>query len=384
MNTGFIALHRKLLDSPIWQVTTVEQKVILITLLLMANHSEKKWYWQGEEFICQPGQFITSLPNIVKACGNGLTVQNVRTALKKFENMNFLTDQSTKTGRLITIVNWQVYQGKRDVDNRQPNSQLTESQQTPNRQPNSQLTESQQTPNRQPNSQLTSNNNDNNITMINNDNNNTYSAFSEKIQIALSIFEKFIRRPMHPSEIERIVKALDKYSVEEFEEACKKTKFKYGGYKLANVERILQKSTDAAEVNEKEKGFELFWELYPSKRKKPVARIAWMNMRVHSEEQYALINSAVERYKKTNQWQEENGRYIPDPDTFLQDERWTDEIKLPEAVQAADKEAQEKAEWIAKNKERWAAIPPEKRKYRLACFMGLDWEEVRDMPYVGT
>lgn len=303
MNTGFIALYRKLLDSPIWQVTTVEQKVILITLLLMANHSEKKWYWQGEEFICQPGQFITSLPNIAKACGNGLTVQNVRTALKKFENMNFLTDQSTKTGRLITIVNWQVYQGKRDVDNRQPNSQLTESQQTPNRQPNS---------------QLTSNNNDNNITMINNDNNKY----------------KQTQKPI--------------------------------------------------EVNEKEKGFELFWELYPSKRKKPAARIAWMNMRVHSEEQYALINSAVERYKKTNQWQEENGRYIPDPDTFLQDERWTDEIKLPEAVQAADKEAQEKAEWIAKNKERWAAIPPEKRKYRLACFMGLDWEEVRDMPYVGT
>lgn len=308
MNTGFIALHRKLLDSPIWQVTTVEQKVILITLLLMANHSEKKWYWQGEEFICQPGQFITSLPNIVKACGNGLTVQNVRTALKKFENMNFLTDQSTKTGRLITIVNWQVYQGKREVDNRQPNSQLTDGQQTPNRQPNS---------------QLTSNNNDNNITMINNDNNNNNAHAREQTQNGL-------------------------------------------------------------EVNEKEKGFERFWELYPSKRKKPVARIAWMNMRVHSEEQYALINVAVERYKKTNQWQEENGRYIPDPDTFLQDERWTDEIKLSEAVQAADREAQEKDEWIAKNKERWAAIPPEKRKYRLACFMGLDWEEVRDMPYVGT
>lgn len=307
MNTGFIALHRKLLDSPIWLVTTVEQKVILITLLLMANHSEKKWYWQGEEFICQPGQFITSLPNIVKACGNGLTVQNVRTALKKFENMNFLTDQSTKTGRLITIVNWQVYQGKREVDNRQPNSQLTDGQQTPNRQPNS---------------QLTSNNNDNNITMINNDNNNNAHA--------------------------------------------------------------REQTQNGLEVNEKEKGFECFWELYPSKRKKPVARIAWMNMRVHSEEQYALINAAVERYKKTNQWQEENGRYIPDPDTFLQDERWTDEIKLSEAVQAADREAQEKDEWIAKNKERWAAIPPEKRKYRLACFMGLDWEEVRDMPYVGT
>lgn len=156
MKTGFIALHRKLLDSPIWQVTTIEQKVILITLLLMANHSEKKWYWQGEEFICQPGQFITSLPNIAKTAGKNLTVQNVRTALKKFENLNFLTDKSTKTGRLITIVNWQVYQGKRGDDSRQPNSQLTDGQQTPNSQPNS---------------QLTSNNNDNNITMINNDNN---------------------------------------------------------------------------------------------------------------------------------------------------------------------------------------------------------------------
>lgn len=137
-------------------------------------------------------------------------------------------------------------------------------------------------------------------------------------------------------------------------------------------------------VNEKDKGFEQFWEIYPTKRKKHVAKIAWLNMRVHSQEQYALIGAAVERYKKTDQWQEKNGRYIPDPDTFLQDERWTDEIKLSEAVQAADREAQEKDEWIAKNKERWAAIPPEKRKYRLACFMGLNWEEVRDMPYVGT
>ena len=251
MKTGFIALHRKLLDSPIWQVTTVEQKVILITLLLMANHSEKKWYWQGEEFICQPGQFITSLPNIAKTAGKNLTVQNVRTALKKFENLNFLTDQSTKTGRLITIVNWQAYQGKKEVGNKQPNSQLTDSQQTPNRRPNS---------------QLTSNNYDNNITMINNDNNN----------------------------------------------ACAR-----------------EQTQNGFEVNEKEKGFERFWELYPSKRKRPVAKIAWFNMRVHSTEQYEIIYDAVRRYSLTEQWQEADGRYIPDPDTFLQDERWGDDIPEP-------------------------------------------------------
>lgn len=247
MNTGYIALHRKILDSPVWQMTTVEQKTILITLLLMANHSPQKWYWQGEEFSCEPGQFITSLPNIAKTAGKNLTVQNVRTTLKKLEKLNFLTDKSTKTGRLITIVNWRVYQQNKSE---------------PNSQPNRQLTVNQQTANSEPNSHLTANNNDNKIIMINNDNKNNARA------------------------------------------------------------------TDFL-VNEKEKGFEVFWELYPSKRKKPVARIAWMNMRVHSEEQYALINAAVERYKKTNQWQEENGRYIPDPDTFLQDERWADDIPVP-------------------------------------------------------
>ena len=368
--SGYFKLYRELFNKPIWLNSSNEQRVILITLLSMANWKETEWDYFGEKIVLKPGQFITSLPKIVEKCkvdglepNRQISVQNVRTMLQKCERCNFLTvsltGKSTKSGRVITIVNWRLYQQEELQPNRQTNRE-------PNRHIKEEVKEYKELKE------------DKEI------NNNTYSAFSEKIQIALSIFEKFIRRPVHPSEIERIVKALDKYSVEEFEEACKKTKFKYGGYKLANVERILQKSTEVAEDGEKEKGFELFWELYPSKRKKPVARIAWMNMRVHSEEQYALINSAVERYKKTNQWQEENGRYIPDPDTFLQDERWADEIKLPEAVQTADKEAQEKAEWIAKNKERWAAIPPEKRKYRLACFMGLDWEEVRDMPYVGT
>ncbi|MCA5964224.1 hypothetical protein LC724_33295 [Blautia sp. RD014234] len=38
---GWIKIHRELLDKPIWQLSTPEQKSILITLLLMANHREK-------------------------------------------------------------------------------------------------------------------------------------------------------------------------------------------------------------------------------------------------------------------------------------------------------------------------------------------------------
>lgn len=289
--SGYFKLYRELLNKPIWLNSSNEQRVILITLLAMANWKETEWDYYGEKIKLNPGQFIASAPAIKERCNSSeITIMKIRTALERFEKLDFLTvsltGKSTKSGKLITIVNWRHYQSNEEEDNRQNN-----------RQNNKEITDRQPTDNR----------------------------------------------------------------------------------------HIKEEGKEYKELKEdKEKGFERFWELYPSKRKKPVARIAWMNMRVHSEGQYALINAAVERYKKTNQWQEENGRYIPDPDTFLQDERWTDEIKLSEAVRAADREAQEKDEWIAKNKERWAAIPPEKRKYRLACFMGLDWEEVRDMPYVGT
>jgi hypothetical protein len=58
MNTshGWVKLYRCLLDDPIWQCSTNEQKIILVTLLLMANHAEAKWQWNGHPYHCQPGR----------------------------------------------------------------------------------------------------------------------------------------------------------------------------------------------------------------------------------------------------------------------------------------------------------------------------------------
>lgn len=142
---GWITLHRKLLDKPIWHESTPEQKVILITLMLMANHKEKQWEWQGRPYKAKPGQFVTSINSIVERCGKGVSAQNVRTALKRFEKYEFLTNQSTKQNRLITIVNWGFYQDMEQSTNKATNSQLTDDQQTAN-------------------SQLTTNNNVNNAT----------------------------------------------------------------------------------------------------------------------------------------------------------------------------------------------------------------------------
>lgn len=74
----------------------------------------------GKKSTAKPGQFATSFENISKNAGVGVSIKNVRTALKRFEKLEFLANQSIKTGRFITIVNWEVYQGKDDRVAKQP------------------------------------------------------------------------------------------------------------------------------------------------------------------------------------------------------------------------------------------------------------------------
>lgn len=128
--SGWIKLHRCLIDKAIWKCSTPEQKTILITLLMMANHKENEWEWNGEKYMVQPGQFITSLNSIAEKSGPGISIQNVRTALSKFEKYEFLTSKSTNKNRLITIVNWSSYQSKDD----ELTSNLTSNQQAVNKQ----------------------------------------------------------------------------------------------------------------------------------------------------------------------------------------------------------------------------------------------------------
>ncbi|UYZ33649.1 hypothetical protein OD350_15395 [Clostridium beijerinckii] len=130
MSEGWFKIHRVLFEKAIWLNSTLEQKVILITILSMANHEKREWEWKGTKFKAEAGQFVTSLEGIVKKSGDGISLQNVRTALKKFERYDFLTQEVTKTGRLIKIVNWELYQGKQEKNIRHSNSELTSISQT--------------------------------------------------------------------------------------------------------------------------------------------------------------------------------------------------------------------------------------------------------------
>lgn len=132
MNNGWIKLYRCLMDKPIWLNSTPEQINILFAILMLANHEGKEWEWKGEKFKVESGQFITSSTKLAEKCGVGITRQNVRTALKRFEKLGFLTYESTKSGMLITIVNWGIYQGEGDMPNQEANQDLTNTQPRPN------------------------------------------------------------------------------------------------------------------------------------------------------------------------------------------------------------------------------------------------------------
>lgn len=125
-----------------------EQRDVLIQILLLANFSENEWEWEGKIYKCEPGQFVTSLASIKEVCAKNVTTQNIRTALLALERWQFLTNKSTKTGRLITVLNWDTYQ---HPTNKDTNKELTKHQQRANK-------------------ELTTNNNGNNVKNVNNDN----------------------------------------------------------------------------------------------------------------------------------------------------------------------------------------------------------------------
>jgi len=74
---------------------------------------------------------------------------------------------------------------------------------------------------------------------------------------------------------------------------------------------------------ESNKDFEKFWEHYPKKvgKKKVQDKFDANNFPID------LIIKNIELQKKSDQWQ--NQQYIPNPETYLNQERWTDEVVLP-------------------------------------------------------
>ncbi len=72
-------------------------------------------------------------------------------------------------------------------------------------------------------------------------------------------------------------------------------------------------------------GFDQFWKLYPKKRSLKDARKAWAKLKPSLELRQTLI-TALGRQCQQHDWIKEGGRYVPLAATWLNGEKWTDEV----------------------------------------------------------
>lgn len=88
---------------------------------------------------------------------------------------------------------------------------------------------------------------------------------------------------------------------------------------------IPQGGSGVPDLSIQEKRFNEFWTVYPKKVGNRAAFKAWQRVKPTAE-LHGKIMGAVMAATKTEQWQRENGRYIPNPATWLNEGRWDDEI----------------------------------------------------------
>ena len=102
-----------------------------------------------------------------------------------------------------------------------------------------------------------------------------------------------------------------------------KSKSKSESIKETNVEKNLAEVSPIVEevLPEEEKMFLEFWEMYPKKVDKKGSFRAFKNI-PKLKEVFPGIMAALEIQKQSEQWTKNNGQFIPNPTTYIHQERW--------------------------------------------------------------
>jgi hypothetical protein len=107
MGEGYIKLHRKVLDSAIWQ--SPNDWRLACALLLKANWKPGVFQARNGDVVnVGRGELVTSLDSLKKA--SGLTIKNIRTSLHHLEKADFLASTSASHYRIIKVINYGKYQ----------------------------------------------------------------------------------------------------------------------------------------------------------------------------------------------------------------------------------------------------------------------------------
>jgi hypothetical protein len=129
MNNGWIKLYRKTLQNPV-VMKDANHLAVWVYLLMNATHDDLDVVFEGKRITMRPGQFITGRKKIARALL--LTESRVQRILKTLEIEHQIEQQTTPRCRLISIVNWDVYQQSKQPNEQQVNNKRTTSEQQVN------------------------------------------------------------------------------------------------------------------------------------------------------------------------------------------------------------------------------------------------------------
>lgn len=119
---GWIKLYRQLQDSELWRIRTpYDERSAWIEFLLTANHSDKSFMTRRKHSIMiRRGQLFTSIRKL--AARFSWSENRVRRYLVTLEQMEMVHTQQHSDGTIISIVNYEKYQGNGHSDGTTKNS----------------------------------------------------------------------------------------------------------------------------------------------------------------------------------------------------------------------------------------------------------------------
>lgn len=105
---GWISVHREIQDHWVWEEKPFSKGQAWLDLLMMANHKDNKFVFNGELIEVARGAFITSELKLMERWG--WSKSKVRNFLKMLENDSMITKKSDNRKTTLNIVNYSVYQ----------------------------------------------------------------------------------------------------------------------------------------------------------------------------------------------------------------------------------------------------------------------------------
>ncbi len=96
-------------------------------LLLLAQHKQSEFIWNNKKWTLEKGQLLTGREKLAEL--SGIKEATVERILKYLENEHQITQLKTTKFRIITVVNWEIYQGESEGEQQIDNKGTTDEQQ---------------------------------------------------------------------------------------------------------------------------------------------------------------------------------------------------------------------------------------------------------------